>query len=160
MQGTGATIFNPYMTTSRGMIVTVLYRLEGEPAVSGANPFDDVTSGSYYEDAITWAATNGIVAGYGNSKFGPDDNITREQMAAIMFRYSKFKGYDVSVGEDTNILSYNDAESVGTWAMSAMQWACGSGLINGSEDNLMPQGEATRAQVAAILHRFCENIVK
>lgn len=160
MNGTSATTFSPYANTTRGMIVTILYRLAGAPAVSGTNPFDDVKPGSYYEDAITWAAADKIVGGYGNGKFGPDDNITREQMAAILYRYAQFKGYDVSVGEDTNILSYTDAEGVGEWAIPSMQWACGAGLINGSAGKLMPQGEATRAQVAAILHRFCENIVK
>ena len=160
MNGTSATTFSPYANTTRGMIVTILYRLAGAPAVSGTNPFDDVKPGSYYEDAITWAAANKIVGGYGNGKFGPDDNITREQMAAILYRYAQLKGYDVSVGEDTNILSYTDAESVGKWAIPSMQWACGAGLINGSAGKLMPQGEATRCQVAAILHRFCENIVK
>ena len=160
MQGTSTTTFSPYISTTRGMIVTILYRLEGEPTVTGSCPFTDVKSGSYYEKAITWAAANGVVEGYGNGLFGPDANITREQMAAILYRYSVLKGYDVSVGEDTNILSYNDASSISEYAIPAMQWACGEGLIQGDANNLMPAGQATRAQVAAILHRFCENIVK
>lgn len=108
-----------------------------------------------------WAAENSIVNGYGNSLFGPDDLITREQMAAILWRYAKYAGYDVSIGEDTNILSYDDALSVSEYAVPAMQWACGDGIINGtSATTLSPQGNATRAQVAAILHRFCEKLGK
>ena len=143
------------------MIVTILYRLENEPAVSGSLPFDDVKPGSYYENAIMWAAENNIVSGYGNRMFGPDDHITREQMAAILWRYAMYTGYDVSVGEDTNILSYDDAQSVSEYAVPAMQWACGDGIISGtSATTLSPQGNATRAQVAAILHRFCEKLEK
>ena len=160
MQGTGSATFSPYLSTTRGMIVTILHRMEGEPAVSGACPFDDVKSGSYYEDAITWAATNSIVSGYGNGKFGPDDSITREQLAAILYNYAKLKGYDVSVGENANILSYNDAKQISEYAISAMQWACGTGLIQGSAGNLMPKDGATRAQVAAILHRFMDEYQK
>lgn len=160
MKGTSETTFSPDVTTTRGMIVTILYRLEGEPTVSDTCPFEDVKSGSYYEKAITWAAANEIVSGYGNGKFGPDDAITREQMAVILYRYTQYKGMDVSVGEDTNILSYNDALDISEYAFSAMQWACGESILNGSDGSLMPQGNATRAQVAAILHRFCENILK
>jgi len=99
------------------------------------------------------------VEGYGNGKFGPDDSITREQLAAILYRYAKFKGYDVSVGEDTNILSYNDAFSISDWAMPAMQWACGAELMQGDDQhNLLPGQGATRAQAAAILMRFMENV--
>ena len=161
MNGTSATTFAPNITTTRGMIVTILYRLENEPAVSGSLPFDDVKPGSYYENAIMWAAENNIVSGYGNGMFGPDDLITREQMAAILWRYAKYVGYDVSIGEDTNIISYDDALSVSEYAVPAMQWACSDGIINGtSATTLSPQGNATRAQVAAILHRFCEKLGK
>ena len=161
MSGTSTTTFAPNITTTRGMIVTILYRLENEPAVSGSLPFDDVKPGSYYENAIMWAAENNIVSGYGNRMFGPDDHITREQMAAILWRYAQYAGYDVSIGEDTNILSYDDALSVSEYAIPAMQWACGDGIINGTSDTtLSPQGNATRAQVAAILHRFCEKLGK
>ncbi len=111
----------------------------------------------YYEQAVAWAAEKGIVNGYGDT-FGPNDNITREQFATILFRYAQYKGYDVSVGEETNILSYADAFSVSEYAIPAMQWACGAGLINGNGDQLMPIGVANRAQAAAILHRFCENV--
>ena len=106
---------------------------------------------------MTWAAENGIVGGYGGGLFGPEDNITREQLAAILYRYAQAKGYDVSVGEDTNILSYADALDVSEWAIPAMQWACGSGVIEGvTEATLVPGGTATRAQVATMLMRFCE----
>ena len=160
MNGTSTTMFSPNTTTTRGMIVTILYRLEGEPSVSDNCHFADVKSGSYYEKAITWAAAKGIVSGYGNNQFGPDDPITREQMAVILFRYAQYKGLDVSAGEDTNILSYSDALDISEYAFPAMQWICGESILNGSDGNLMPRGSATRAQVAAILHRFCENILK
>lgn len=160
MNGTSTTMFSTNTTTTRGMIVTILYRLEGEPSVSDNCHFADVKSGSYYEKAITWAAAKGIVSGYGNNQFGPDDPITREQMAVILFRYAQYKGLDVSAGEDTNILSYSDALDISEYAFPAMQWICGESILNGSDGNLMPRGSATRAQVAAILHRFCENILK
>ena len=159
--GTGDNTFSPARTMTRGMIATVLWRMEGSPEVDGMYAdFADVSQGSYYEAAIGWAAKNGIAGGYGEGMFGPDDAITREQMAAILYRYAQFKGIDVSVGEDTNILSYNDVAQVSEYAIPAMQWACGAGLLNGSENNLMPKDGATRAQVAAILHRFMENVVK
>ena len=160
MNGTSATTFSPYGITTRGQIVTILWRLEGQPAVSSACPFTDVAVGSYYENAITWAAANGIVTGYSATAFGPDDQITREQMATILYRYAKnYKGYDVSVGESTNILSYTDAFDISEYAYAPLQWACGAGLINGMGDGgLAPQGQANRAQAAAILHRFCETL--
>lgn len=159
MSGTSADTFSPETATTRGMIVTILYRLEGEPEISGRCAFDDVKSGWYYENAIAWAAANGIVSGYDNGMFGPDDAITREQLATILYRYAQYKGLDVSVGEDTNILSYNDALDISEYAVPAMQWLCGEGIMSGSDGNLMPMGNATRAQVAAFLHRFCENIL-
>ena len=106
---------------------------------------------------MTWAAENGIVGGYGGGLFGPEDNITREQLAAILYRYAQVKGYDVSVGEDTNILGYTDALKISEYAIPAMKWACGAGVIMGvTESALLPQGSATRAQVATMLMRFCE----
>ena len=150
--------FAPGATTSRGMIVTILWRLEGIPAAS-ACPFTDVATGSYYEQAIAWAAENGIVNGVSKTSFKPDGAITREQFATILYRYAKdYKGYDVSVGEDTNILSYVDAFDISDYAFPALQWACGAGLMNGSDGALMPGGNANRAQAAALLHRFCENV--
>ena len=139
------------------MIVTMLWRLEGEPVVNAANPFDDVENGAWYTDAIIWAAENGIVEGYGNGKFGPNDDITREQLATMLWRYAKYKGYDVSVGEDTNVLSYDDYDQISKWAMPAIQWACGSGLIEGrTPSTIVPQGKANRAETAMIFMRFLE----
>jgi len=159
MQGTSATTFAPNVNTTRAMIATMLYLMEKEPVVSGTNPFEDVADGQWYTKAITWAQQNKIVEGYNETTFGPNDNITREQMATILYRYAKYKGYDVSVGEDTNILSYEDALEVSEYALPAMQWACGAGLINGtSESTLSPKTGAARAQVAVIIHRFCLNV--
>ena len=158
MLGTSNTNFSPNLTTNRGMIVTMLYRLEKEPAVTEACPFTDVSDGSWYENAIIWASANKIVEGYGDSNFGPEDSITREQMAAILYRYTQFKGYDLTANAD--ISSFNDASQVSDWALNAMKWACGAGLIQGDSNNIMPTGNATRCQVAAILMRYCENIVK
>ena len=119
--------------------------------------FTDVAEGEWYTDAVRWAAGADIVGGYGNGEFGADDTITREQLAAILYRYAVYKGYDVSVGEDTNLLSYADFADLSEYAIPAMQWACGAGIVNGtSESTLTPQGEATRAQVAAMLQRFCQ----
>lgn len=143
---------------TRGQIATILWRMEESPVVNYAMTFEDVGAGMYYAEAIRWAASEGIVGGYTATQFGPDDAITREQLAAILWRYAQHKKYDVSVGEDTNILSYADALTVSEWAVPAMQWANGVGLIQGSDNNLMPKGNATRAQAAAILHRFCETV--
>ena len=159
MAGTSKTTFSPNATTTRGMVVTVLYRLEGSPVLSSSSSFSDVASGAYYQDAVAWAVANGITSGYGNGKFGPNDPITREQFAAFLYRYAKYKGLNVSVGEDTNILSYNDALTISEYAFPAMQWLCGEGIMQGSNGNLMPAGNATRAQIAALLHRFCENVL-
>lgn len=161
MNGTGDTTFAPDATTSRSMIVTILYRLEGEPVVDDAMDFSDVAGDAWYTDAVRWAAGEGIVGGYGGGLFGSDDPVTREQLAAILYRYAVYKGYDVSIGEDTNLLSYDDFEDLSEYAIPAMQWACGAGIVNGtSESTLTPQGEAERAQVAAMLMRFCEQYVE
>ena len=158
MKGTSDTTFEPYRATQRGMIVTILHRLEGTPAVSSENPFADVPKGSNYENAIIWAANNGIVNGYDNSTFGPYENITRQQMAAILYRYAQMKGYRISTS--ANLSEYEDSSQIGDYARTAMAWANGEGLINGnSSKQLMPTGTATRAQVAAILTRFCQNVV-
>ena len=156
MSGYGNGVFGPNDHLSRAQLCQILYNKEGRPAVTGSSAFTDVADGAWYADAVTWAAENGIVGGYGGGLFGPEDNITREQLAAILYRYAQTKGYDVSVGEDTNILSYADALDVSEWAIPAMQWACGSGVINGVTDStLVPQGNATRAQAATMLMRFC-----
>ena len=159
MNGVSATRFAPYGSTTRGMIVTILYRMEGQPAVSRDCPFTDVASGSYYERAITWAAANGIVTGHSGTIFAPDASITREQLAAILYRYAVYKGLDVSVGENTNILSYEDFASLSEYAIPAMQWACGAGVLYGFGGSLLPDAPANRLQAAAILHRFCVNIL-
>ena len=157
MAGTSSTTFGPDATTTRGMIVTILYRLEGAPAISGSSSFTDVVAGQYYAEAVAWAAANNIVGGYGNGLFGPNDTITREQMAAILYRYAQYKGYDVTASADLS--GYSDVAQVSSYALAALQWANAEGLVNGTSDTtLTPGGSATRAQVAVILMRFCENI--
>ena len=154
MQGYGNGIFGPNDTLSRAMLVQILYNLENRPAVSGESVFFDVAHSAWYADAVNWAAANGIVEGFGNGQYGPEDDITREQLAAILYRYAQYKNYDVSVGEDTNILSYSDAPEVSEYAVPAMQWACGAGIMEGYGDVLDPTGNATRAQAATMLMRF------
>ncbi len=159
MSGTSETTFSPDLTTTRGMIVTILYRMENEPTVTSTTAFTDVASDQYYANAVAWAAQNGIVSGTTATTFAPNAAITREQMAAILYRYAQFKGYDVSVKADLSV--YTDAASVGAYATDAMAWANGAQLITGtSATTLTPAGQATRAQVATILMRFCENIAK
>jgi hypothetical protein len=157
--GTSATTFAPELEMTRAMLATVLYRLEGEPAVTSANPYTDVKSGEWYTDAIIWASENGIVNGYGDGIFGTDDNITREQIVTILYRYAKFKGYDVSA--TTDLAKYDDAGKVSDYALDAVKWANKIGLLNGRTDTeLAPQGNATRAEVATLLMRFIENVAK
>lgn len=159
MNGTSSTQFSPNRVTSRGMIVTILHRLDGTPAAGGFYRFEDVAAGSYCEDAVAWGAENGIVGGYGNGKFGPGSPITREQLAAILYRYVGYKGLSAEAAED-NLAGFPDVARVSGYAVSALNWAVGAGLINGTADGtLNPQGSATRAQVAVILYRFCVNIL-
>ena len=159
MNGTSATTFEPDTTTSRGMIVTILYRLEGTPAV-GASSFTDVAAGAYYADAVAWANANGIVMGYGNGKYGPDDPVTREQLAAILYRYAQYKGYDTTQS-GMSIREFSDYAQISDYALEPMAWAVNAGLINGiTTTTLAPTGSGTRAQTAALLMRFCENIAK
>lgn len=161
MSGFSEDTFGPNAALSRAQLCQILYNMEGRPAVTGGGSFSDLADGAWYTDAVTWAASQGIVDGYGGGLFGPDDNITREQLASILYRCAQARGDDVSVGEDTNILSYSDAADVAGYAVSAMQWACGAGVITGiSESALAPRGEATRAQTAAMLMRFCEQYVE
>ncbi len=160
MNGTSANRFGPLASTTRGMVVTVLWRLENSPVVNYAMSFRDVDEGAWYGEAVRWAAANGIVTGYDAETFGANDSVTREQLAAILHRYAEYRDIDVSVGEDTNILSYEDALTISDYAVPAMQWACGAGLIQGADGRLMPRSDASRAQIAAILHRFCENCLK
>ena len=155
MSGYGDGVFAPDSPLSRGMLVQILYNLEGRPDRAGEGMFEDVPDGAWYADAVNWAASKGIVGGYGNGKYGPEDSITREQFAAILYRYAQYKGYDVSVGENTNLLSYSDAVQISEYAIPAMQWACGTGIIGGVTDStLVPAGTATRAQVAVMLMQF------
>ncbi len=157
MNGTGNNEFGPNLNTTRGMVATILYRLEGSPEAT-ISTFTDVEKTAYYAKAIAWAEENGIVNGYGEGKFGPNDIITREQLVAIMYRYSNYKKYDTSVGEDTNILDYDDAKEISSYAIPAIQWACGESLITGIGNNLLaPKGNTTRAQLATILMRYCES---
>ena len=155
MNGVGGDRFDPNGVASRGMIMTILYRLEDEPEITAENPFSDVEDGKWYADAMIWAAENKIVGGYGNGKFGPNDPITREQLAAILNRYAKYKGIDVSIGEDTNILDFADTGAWSDWSVDALQWAVGSGIIQGKDGKLVPKGDASRAEAATMIQRFC-----
>ena len=156
MSGTSRTEFSPNAATTRGMIVTILWRQAGKPVVNYAMRFEDVASGSYYEEAVRWAASIGIVNGYSETAFGPADPITREQLAAILYRYAKYQDKDVTASASLD--SFSDAASVSGYALDAMRWGCGMKLINGANGKLDPTGLATRAQVAAILQRYCENV--
>ncbi len=155
MSGTGATIFDPNSQLTRGMIVTILYRMEKEPAVSGASKFTDVDIAQWYGKAVVWAADNGIVTGYSDTAFGPNDPVTREQLAAILYRYAVYRGMTAVTLED-NLGGFADADQISSYAIPAMNWAVGKGLINGSGSTLAPKAQATRAQVAAIIHRYLE----
>ena len=156
MTGTSADTFDPQLTTSRAMVAAILWRSVGSPQASYAMDFADVPLGQWYTEAIRWAARDGIVSGYGNGAFGPGDPITREQLAVMLYRYAQDRGYDLSTGTGSGLTSYTDADDVSPWALQAMEWACGAGLITGTGDGstLSPQGEATRAQAAALLMRF------
>lgn len=158
MNGVTDTTFGPGTTTTRGMIVTILYRLEGEPDTT-ASSFTDAASGMYYADAVAWAQANSIVTGITETIFAPDQAITREQMAAILYRYAQYKGYDVTASNDLS--SYTDASRISAYATTAMQWANAEGLITGNTSTTInPTGNATRAEVATILMRFCETVTK
>lgn len=154
--GVGGARFSPETSMTRAMLVTVLWRMEGAPAPADTGSgFADLTQ-RWYADAVNWAFQRQIVDGFDSAHFGPEAPVTREQLAAILWRYAKYKGRDVSVGEDTNILSYKDAFAVSEYAVPAMQWACGAGIVTGSGGALMPRADALRSQAAAILHRYCE----
>ena len=160
MTGVSADRFAPASTTTRGMIVTILYRLENEPAVSGELPFTDVEAGAWYADAVAWAAANDIVNGTSATTFAPNSPITREQMATMLYRFAQYKGMD-AVTLQEHLTGYPDGDQVSDYAIPAMNWAVGQGLIAGMENGtLVPQGSATRAQVATILMRFCENVMQ
>ena len=158
MKGTNdGSTFSPDMNLSRSMIAQVLYNLEGTPA-AGDGSFSDVEADTWYTDAVNWAAANDIVKGYGDGTFGPEDDITREQMAVILYRYAQYKGYEVTATGDLS--TFNDGAQTSDWAVEAMKWAVGSSLLQGYAGNLNPTGTATRAEVAQILMNFCENVGK
>lgn len=162
MSGMDAAAFAPYANTTRAQIAVIFYRMEGSPAVEGENSFTDVVRGSgtaWFYDAVTWAQQNGIMGGYGNSSFAPNDPITREQLAAIFYRYAQYKGYDTTQG-GMAIREFDDYESISDYAMGAMAWAVNTGLVKGDSNLLYPKGTATRAELAALFHRFAENGMK
>lgn len=162
MSGMDAAVFAPYANTTRAQIAVIFYRMEGSPAVEGENSFTDVVRGSgtaWFYDAVTWAQQNGIMGGYGNSSFAPNDPITREQLAAIFYRYAQYKGYDTTQG-GMAIREFDDYESISDYAMGAMAWAVNTGLVKGDSNLLYPKGTATRAELAALFHRFAENGMK
>lgn len=154
MQGTSPDQFSPYLTTTRGMIVTILYRLEHEPAADGRCPFGDVNANAYYGNAVAWAAAHNIVGGYDKDTFGPDDPVTREQMAAILYRYASYKGYDVTKTADLS--GYSDVGNISGYAGPAMSWANANSPVNGKGGGVLdPKGRALRCEAAEILYRFC-----
>ena len=154
MNGTSRNRFSPYGTATRGMLVTILYRMENEPRCFGSAAFSDVKPGAYYEKAVVWASQNNIVSGYTDGTFRPDAPVTREQLASILYRYTLYRGQDVSAGETTSLTGYGDAQAVSSYALPAMRWACGMGILQGANGKLNPSGLATRAQLAAMLHRY------
>ena len=160
MNGVSGTSFAPNSNLTRGMLVQILFNLEGKPQ-SASTSFSDVKADAWYAKAVGWAAANKVVTGYADGTFRPNAAVTREQAAAILYRYAQSKGIDVSVGEDTNILSYADALQASEYAISALQWAVGAGVLNGKSGNLLaPTGTATRAEIAVIMQRWCEKIVQ
>lgn len=146
--------YGPHDNLTRGQLVTILWRLEGAPIVNYKMTFEDVHENDFYLNAVRWCQSLGIVEGYNNEMFGPNDAITREQIAVIMWRYAKYKNYNVNI-EDNNIFSYNDASTISEWAILAMEWLCGEGIIQGENNNLMAKAFTTRSQAAAIIQRFC-----
>ena len=159
MEGTSATTFAPTLTTTRSMVTTILWRAEGQPQTDNTVSYPDVEADTWYTEAICWGTEEGIVKGYGDGNFGPNDLITREQFATILYRYAQYKGYDVSASDDLS--AFPDADQTGSWAVDAVKWAVGSGLLNGKDGGLLdPLGVASRAEVATILMRFMENIAE
>ena len=159
MDGVGTGLFAPNSETTRAQLVTILYRLSGQPAPSGDSGFSDVETGTWYTDAVAWAAQNGIVNGVSDTQFAPGDDITREQLAVILYRYATYQGYDVSQRADLS--GFVDAGTISTYAQEALSWANAQGLVLGFEDDsLRPQGNASRAQIAAVLMRFCQTVAE
>ena len=159
MDGVGAGLFAPNSETTRAQLVTILHRLAGQPAPSGDSGFSDVETGTWYTDAVAWAAQNGIVNGVSDTQFAPGDDITREQLAVILYRYATYQGYDVS--QRAGLSGFVDAGTISTYAQEALSWASAQGLVLGFEDDsLRPQGNASRAQIAAVLMRFCQTVAE
>ena len=155
MSGVTDTLFAPDSTLTRGMVAQILYNMEGQPNMVVDNPFTDVADSAWYKTAVTWAASNSIVNGYGDGRFGPEDKVTREQLAAILYRYAQYKGM-AAVTMEENLLAFADQAEISEYAVSAMNWAVGKGLISGLPNSILdPKGNATRAQAAAIIHRLC-----
>lgn len=160
MDGVSSTQFAPNSSTTRAMVVEIIYRMAGSPSVSTTAGFTDVASSAWYADAVNWAARRGIVEGRTATTFDPNAPVTREELATLLYRYAVNSGYDTSVGANTNILSYTDAGSISDYAFDSLQWACGAGIVNGTGNGVLsPQGQATRAQLAAMLMRFCSEYV-
>ena len=158
MEGTGETTFAPTMELTRGMIAQVLYNLEGQPDVTAGAGFSDVADGAWYADAVNWAAAQGIVEGYGNGSFGPEDSITREQLAAILYRYAGYKGFDTTQG-GMAVREFSDYDQISDWALEAMDWAVNAQVLSGKGNGVLdPLGTATRAEVAQVLMNFGENV--
>lgn len=159
MTGTSSITFSPSAVTDRAMLVTILYRLDGSPAVSQAAPFPDVPADIWYTDAVAWAAANGIVEGYGNGNFGPTDPVTREQVATILYRYIDYRGGDTSALSSLD--GYIDEADVSAWAERALEWAVGNRIINGTDTKaLLPGGQASRAETAQILMGLCQQVLE
>ena len=157
MNGTSKNLFSPSSAATRGMLVTILYRLENEPKCFGGVTFPDVAPGAYYEKAVIWASQNSIVSGYTDETFRPDAPVTREQLASILYRYTRYRGLDVSAGETADLSGYADVRAISDYALPAMRWACGVGILQGSNGKLQPSGLAARSQLAAMLHRYLKN---
>lgn len=155
--GTSSTTFSPEMTMTRGMMVTVLYRLAGQPAVSGTLTFTDVAPGSYYYNAILWATRNGIASGYSSTTFGPDDPVQRQQAVVFLYRYASMAGYDMSITSGFTLTGYSDYSSIASYAVTPMTWAVDKGIISGNGNQLFPADNATRAQIATIFYNFDNN---
>lgn len=156
MNGVSLNEFEPHESTTRAMVVTILYRLENKPKVKSQNIFDDVEENTWYTDAITWATSEKIVMGYGDNTFAPNQAITREEMVTILYRYNEYKKYSTHTNSPKKIEKFSDYGDVSTWAFNAMKWACGEGIINGSDGLILPQDDTERCQIAAILHRLIE----
>lgn len=164
MHGISADKFLPDGSVTRAQLAAILWRLEGNPAPVSTADFSDVADGAWYAEAVRWAAGSGVVKGYADGRFRPNDAVTREQMAALLYRFAEYKGYDVSIGEDTDILRFTDGAAVGRYAVPAMRWACGSGLMTGARRDggmaLAPRDTTTRAQTATLLTRFQSTFAK